>query len=169
MRSLRSYEKKYDSEDEFDFTQGRYLKVPKKSGERRSQIGVTRLSNNGRPTIINKNRFNPLDMFKNDGNPISVAATDLSAHYRGPKDKKYIIIAFFAALFFGLSQVIRGVASSDIFSTKMGMSIVTMILSSFYFLYQKIMAKRKNEVFYAPWYTAQLGTFKSLRVLLSGT
>ena len=151
VRSLRSYEEKYDSE-EFDSTQGRYLKLPKKSRDGRSQTGATRLSNHGRPTIIH--RLNPLDMFKNDANRSSVAATDLSARYRGPTNKKYIIIAFFAALFFGLSQVIRGVASSDIFSTKMGMSVVTLILSSFYFLYLKIVAKRKNEVFYAPWYTA---------------
>lgn len=47
--------------------------------------------------------------------------------------------------------------------------MIYLISSLLFFAYHKLRAKRKNEVFYAPWYTAQLGTFKSLRILLNGT
>lgn len=60
-------------------------------------------------------------------------------------------------------------ASYDVFSTKFALSLVYLICSVLFFVFHKLKAKRKNEVFYAPWYTAQLGTFKSLRILLNGT
>jgi len=53
-----------------------------------------------------------------------------------------------------MSQTIRGVASYDIFSTKFALSVVYVINSSLYFLFLKIRARRKNEVFHVPWYTA---------------
>ena len=68
-----------------------------------------------------------------------------------------------------MSQTIRGVASYDIFSTKFALSLSYLVCSSLYFAFRKLRAKQKNEVFYAPWYTAQLGTFKSLQILLNGT
>ena len=74
-----------------------------------------------------------------------------------------------AAILLALSQTIRGVASYDIFSTKFVLSLIYLICSLLFYLFHKLMAKRRNEVFYAPWYTAQLGTFKSLRILLNGT
>ena len=119
-------------------------------------------------TLNFMSRFRALDIIKSDVNRTS-AASDLSARYRGPRDKRYIFIAFLAAIFLAMSQTIRGVASYDIFSTKFALSLIYLICSMLYFAFQKIRAKRKNEVFYAPWYTAQLGTFKSMRILLTGT
>ena len=79
-------------------------------------------------------------------------ASDLSARYRQPRDKMYILIALLAAIFMSVSQTIRGAASYDIFSTKFVLSLTYLFYSSLYILFLKIRAKRKDEVFYMPWY-----------------
>ena len=109
------------------------------------------------------------DFIRSDANRTDVAVSDLSARYRAPRDKRYIFFALIAALLLAMSQTIRGVASNDIFTTKFALSLTYLVCSSFYFIFLKIRAMYKNEVFYAPWYTAQLGTFKSMRILLTGT
>ena len=83
-----------------------------------------------------------------------MAMSELSARYRPPTDKKYIFFASIAAVLLAMSQIIRGVASYDLFSTKFTLSVNYLVLSSIYFLVRKIIAINRNEVFYAPWYTA---------------
>ena len=99
-------------------------------------------------------RFKALDLIKSDVNRTSTVNSDLSARYRGPTDKRYIFFAMLSAILLAVSQTIRGVASYDIFSTKFSLSLIYLICSLLYFAYHKLKAKRRNEVFYAPWYTA---------------
>ena len=106
-------------------------------------------------------------MIKSDANQTS--ASNLSARYRPPTDKRYIFFAFLASILLAMSQTIRAVASYDIFSTKFSLSATYLLTSSLYFIFLKVKAKHKNEVFYAPWYVSEMGHFKSIRILLDGT
>lgn len=110
-----------------------------------------------------------MDFIMKQDNYASAAATDLSARYRAPTDKRYIFFALIASFLLAISQSIRGAASNDLFETKFALSLTYLVCSALYVIFKKIQARLKNEVFYAPWYTAQLGTFKSIRILLTGT
>ena len=55
------------------------------------------------------NKIKALDFIKSDANRTSAATSDLSARYRGPTSKRYIVFAFFSALLWSTSQVIRGI------------------------------------------------------------
>lgn len=91
---------------------------------------------------------------KSEGTNSNLASGGLSAKYRGPRNKSYILIALVAAILLAISQTIRGVESSNIFLTKFTLSMTYLVCSSLYFLLMKIRALRKDEVFYMPWYTA---------------
>jgi len=142
------------------------------SDSQASRPNTSEVRDSSQRTVTRENlmsRLNRLDFIKTPEGRSTLASGDLSAQYRGPKNKKYIFLALLSAILLAMSQTIRGVASYNIFSTKFTLSLTYLVCSSLYFIFMKVKAKRNDEVFYAPWYTAQLGTFKSMRILLTGT
>ena len=84
-------------------------------------------------------RLGHLDIIRNDANrPSTIAASDLSARYRAPRNKKYIFYSLLAAILLAMSQTIRGVASYNIFSTKFALSLTYLVFSILYFACLKI-------------------------------